>query len=356
MRSDDFPVDLFSLQLDELKLLQDEAPETKSQRRPCPIDDLDLLFENSLGAFTLSPFKEDEKFVSSATSDDGHTFATPLPTPPFTPSSSRGRTPCSSGQSSPQRYSSGQVSPVWDGNAIQDAAVGGNSVESKEKLPRYKRPSHIKAEYKRRGKIQSGFEELQKVVPSLADTQQPSGKHSKCTMLLKTVEFLRHVRNENKSLQRETDKLRDEIRVLTAEINSHQEELPAAGLMVAPPTLPPVSTDMQSMFDDYLRTRIHQNWKFWIFGLIIRPLFNTFSSIVATARAEDFCQTLLNWVETHCSLVVLRPAVFHAVRHLSTNTSILTTPERLPQDVMDLAVRPGEDDDVAMSQPALQQC
>ena len=124
------------------------------QRSPCPIDDLDLLFENSLGAFTLSPFKEEEKLVSSAASDDGHTFATPLPTPPFTPSSSRGRTPCSSGQSSPQRYSSGQVSPVWDGNAIQDAAVGGNSVESKEKLPRYKRPSHIKAEYKRRGKIQ----------------------------------------------------------------------------------------------------------------------------------------------------------------------------------------------------------
>ena len=30
-RPDDFPVDLFSLQLDELKLLQDEAPETKSQ-------------------------------------------------------------------------------------------------------------------------------------------------------------------------------------------------------------------------------------------------------------------------------------------------------------------------------------
>ena len=31
MRSDDFPVDLFSLQLDELKLLQDRAPEAKSQ-------------------------------------------------------------------------------------------------------------------------------------------------------------------------------------------------------------------------------------------------------------------------------------------------------------------------------------
>lgn len=42
-----------------------------------------------------------------------------------------------------------------------------------------------------------------------------------CTMafaILSAVEFLRHVRNENKSLQRETDKLRAEIRVLTADI------------------------------------------------------------------------------------------------------------------------------------------
>ena len=124
------------------------------QQSPRTIDDLDLLFDNSLGAFTLSPFNEDEKVVSSATSDDGYTFATPLPTPPFTPSSSQGRTPCSSGQSSPRRYSSGQVSPVWEGSGMLDGAEGGSSKDTKEKLPRYKRPSHIKAEYKRRGKIQ----------------------------------------------------------------------------------------------------------------------------------------------------------------------------------------------------------
>ncbi|KAI0223875.1 Carbohydrate-responsive element-binding protein [Lamellibrachia satsuma] len=338
-RPDDFPVDLFSLQLDELKLLQVEAPETKSQQSWCSPDDLDLLFDNSLGAFMVSQFNNDnEKLISSAASDDGYTFATPLPTPPFTPSSSQGRTPCSSGQSSPRRYSSGQVSPVWERSGMLDGAEGGSSKDTKEKLPRYKRPSHIKAEYKRRGKIQNGFDKLQSVVPSLVDTQQPAGKRSKSTMLLKTVEFLRHIRNENKSLQRETDKLRAEICVLTGDINRHQEELPAAGLIVAPPILPPAPTDMQSMFEEYLLTRTRQNWKFWIFGLIVRPLFNTFNSIVATASPENFCQMLLNWVETHCSLLVLRPTVFQAVRHLGKKTSILTAPERLPQDVVDLAV------------------
>ena len=129
------------------------------QRTPCPVDDIDLFLGNSLGAFSLSILNDDDsKLISSAHSDDGHTFVTPLPTPPFTPTPSRCRTPCSSGQSSPQRHSSGQTSPVWDrshGTRTPDGATGGNSSDStREKVPRYKRPSHIKAEYKRRGKIQ----------------------------------------------------------------------------------------------------------------------------------------------------------------------------------------------------------
>ena len=125
------------------------------QQSWCSPDDLDLLFDNSLGAFMVSQFDNDnEKLISSAASNDGYTFATPLPTHPFTLSSSQGRTPCSSGQSSPRRYSSRQVSPVWEGSGMLDGAEGGSLKDTKEKLPRYKRPSHINAEYKRRGKIQ----------------------------------------------------------------------------------------------------------------------------------------------------------------------------------------------------------
>ena len=78
---------------------------------------------------------------AASKSEDGPfaQFVTPSPTPPDTPSS-RGRTPCSSGQSSPRRY--GNASPTKGCDA------------TKEKVPRYKRPSHIKAEHKRRCKIQ----------------------------------------------------------------------------------------------------------------------------------------------------------------------------------------------------------
>ena len=47
--------------------------------------------------------------------------------------------------------------------------------------------------------------------------------------------------------------------------SSHQEELPAAGVMVAPPAASqPAPADMQSMFEEYMRTRTRHNWKFWI--------------------------------------------------------------------------------------------
>lgn len=49
-------------------------------------------------------------------------------------------------------------------------------------VPRHKRDSHIKAEYKRRDKIQKGFDTLRELVPALEDC---SPKESKSAMLCK---------------------------------------------------------------------------------------------------------------------------------------------------------------------------
>lgn len=49
-------------------------------------------------------------------------------------------------------------------------------------IPRHKRDSHIKAEHKRRDKIQKGFESLRSLVPSLEDVSE---KESKAVMLFK---------------------------------------------------------------------------------------------------------------------------------------------------------------------------
>ena len=36
-------------------------------------------------------------------------------------------------------------------------------------------------------------------------------------------------------------------------------------------------------------------------------LFDSYNSTVSTASMEEFCRTVLSWLDQHCSLVVLRP-------------------------------------------------
>jgi len=92
------------------------------------------------------------------------------------------------------------------------------------------------------------------------------------------------------------------------------------------------------MFDDYVRARIFQNWKFWIFSMIARPLFQTYNKMVQTSTVHTFASSVVNWCEKHCSLIALRPVMLNTLRQLSTQTSILKTPEHLPGEAITVAL------------------
>jgi len=40
---------------------------------------------------------------------------------------------------------------------------------------------------------------------------------------------------------------------------------------------------------------------------LMRQLFEEYNNMVSTASVEDFCRTVLAWLEQHCSLPALRP-------------------------------------------------
>ena len=46
------------------------------------------------------------------------------------------------------------------------------------------------------------------------------------------------------------------------------------------------------------------------FSTILRPLFDTFNSMVSTASADELCRSTLTWLEQYCSLVALRPGIY----------------------------------------------
>lgn len=129
------------------------------------------------------------------------------------------------------------------------------------------------------------------------------------------------------------------------------------------------------MYNEYVRFRTQENWKFWIvssvitqktikfinfpsknlqLGLIFKPLFESFNSTVSVASMEELSRTAILWVDQHCSLIEMRPgkcfrtfirkpdifmtncktfaAVSNQLRYLSTTTDILSTPPSSLQD------------------------
>lgn len=135
------------------------------------------------------------------------------------------------------------------------------------------------------------------------------------------------LQQERAAMQEEAQQLRDEIEELNAAINLCQQQLPATGVPITHQRF----DQMRDMFDDYVRTRTLHNWKFWVFSILIRPLFESFNGMVSTASLHSLRQTSLAWLEQYCSLPALRPTVLNSLRQLSTSTSILTDPSLVPE-------------------------
>ncbi|CAH1231125.1 MLXIP [Branchiostoma lanceolatum] len=191
-----------------------------------------------------------------------------------------------------------------------------------------RRAIHISAEQKRRFNIKVGFDTLHTLIPTLSS--QGNVKISKAAMLQKTVDYTKKLQAERQQMLEEARVLKQEIEELNSAISNCQAQLPATGA----PVTRQRSDHMKEMFDEYVRTRTSQNWKFWIFSLIIRPLFETYNAAVSTGSMEDFCKTVLSWLDEHCSLPALRPTVLNSLRQLSMTTSILSDPSLLSEQAL----------------------
>ncbi|NWQ78657.1 MLXIP protein, partial [Columbina picui] len=233
----------------------------------------------------------------------------PSPTPSRDCKNSGQASPCTSEQSpspqSPQNSCSGK--PATD-----------PSMTAYKVCNRQMR--HI-SEQKRRFNIKIGFDALNNLV------SPNSMLISHALTLQKTVEYIAKLQQERAQMQEETRRLREEIEELNATIISCQQQLPATGVLITPQRF----DHLRSMFDEYVRSRTLQNWKFWVFSIIIKPLFESFNGMVSTSSFKDLNQTAMAWLDQHCSLPALRPMVLNTLLDLSKTTSILSDPSRLPE-------------------------
>ncbi|XP_023274078.1 carbohydrate-responsive element-binding protein-like isoform X1 [Seriola lalandi dorsalis] len=216
----------------------------------------------------------------------------------------------------------------------QPGFSGHGKIES-SKQTETRRITHISAEQKRRFNIKLGFDTLHNLVTTLSS--QPSIKISKATTLQKTAEYISKMQQERAQLHEEAQRLREEIQVLNSAINACQQQLPATGVPITRQRF----DHMRQKFREYVQAQTLQNWKFWIFSIIIEPLFESYNGMVSTASVEDLCRSTLSWMDQHCSLPALRPMVLRSLRLLSTTTAILTDPSLLPEQAT-LAVTQGD--------------
>ncbi|KAK2102811.1 hypothetical protein P7K49_020478 [Saguinus oedipus] len=263
---------------------------------------------------------------------------------------------------------------------------------------------HISAEQKRRFNIKMGFDTLNSLISNnsklvrelagcapcvvllvagllvvgAASSRLPLLQTSHAITLQKTVEYITKLQQERGQMQEEARRLREEIEELNATIISCQQLLPATGVPVTRRQF----DHMRDMFDEYVKSRTLQNWKFWIelslakatlhsafqvsarlsrgvvpawslptlpllyhrlqFSIIIKPLFESFKGMVSTSSLEELNRTALSWLDQHCSLPILRPMVLNTLRQLSTSTSILTDPAQLPEQASEAITRIGK--------------
>ncbi|XP_034540481.1 carbohydrate-responsive element-binding protein-like isoform X2 [Notolabrus celidotus] len=234
----------------------------------------------------------------------------------------------------------GQISPpnpldkVSNPESSHSVFSGHAKIES-SKQTETRRITHISAEQKRRFNIKLGFDTLHNLVTTLSS--QPSIKISKATTLQKTAEYISKMQQERGQLHEEAQRLREEIQLLNSAINTCQQQLPATGVPITRQRF----DHMRQKFREYVQAQTLQNWKFWIFSIIIEPLFESYNGMVSTASVDDLCRSTLSWVDQHCSLPALRPMVLSSLRLLSTTTAILTDPTLLPEQAT-IAVTQGD--------------
>nr|XP_009860089.1 transcription factor protein isoform X1 [Ciona intestinalis] len=195
--------------------------------------------------------------------------------------------------------------------------------------PIINRTNLISAEQKRRFNIKVGFTRLQSLIPGL--TSQTVSKVSKATIMSKAAQYIKTMQNERLKMSEEIQGLKKEVDVLKSAISECQQKLPATGVPVARPPLDVA----KSKFERWVRERTKRDWKFYLFGLVINPWFDSYQQMVSVTGSEDLCRSVLEWVDQKCSLPALRPNVVQSLQVLGTTTSILTNPANLRQQIED---------------------
>ncbi|CAF3505184.1 unnamed protein product [Rotaria socialis] len=190
------------------------------------------------------------------------------------------------------------------------------------------------AENKRRRNIKNGFESLRTLIPELCD--QSNVKISKAQMLDFTANHIQRTIDLRDKMKTEVDSIQHENEQLQQKIAQYQSSLPVDGIPVIQPTRRSREASY-ALFHQYVAERTKKSWQFYPYSLILKRIFDTFQNTVTCDSPEEFTRSLNEWKTNSLNLAQLRQAASQAVIDMGRVTSIITSPERVPDECVRLA-------------------
>ena len=82
------------------------------------------------------------------------------------------------------------------------------------------------------------------------------------------------LKDEREILSKEVNQLRQSVDQLNRDIALLQSQLPSAGSAPNPDTRP--DSSLQVLFDNHVSACTMQNWKYWVFSLVMQPLLDSY--------------------------------------------------------------------------------
>ena len=155
---------------------------------------------------------------------------------------------------------------------------------------------------------------LKSLVPSLSES---SLKISKAGQLMKAADHIQELQQDNETLGREIEMLKSSSQSLLKDITGFQNQLACKS------SLGPASTNtgngdggnsLHQLYSNHSLSCTQQNWKYWIFSRMMKPLLESFDRSVSNQSIEDLSRTTSSWLDQHVNLVQLRPLVTESLK------------------------------------------
>jgi len=315
----------------------------------------------------VSPIYVDQKHVPMNTSDDvimscKNPSQVSRPSPQSTPPPVMMDTDSRASHNSRKKYSSksGRVTPTgkrsrpqtptsdsesdggyrerepisWMGGRVTPVETKPNirleDLEDEDKYNKRKRSTSGGDGARRKDPMKQMLEQLQQSIPHIGNPDEEKVSHA--GLLVEGSDYIRSLKRENNTTLGNVEHLKLKIDQLHAEIEAFQDQLPEHGSTSIHKILSKRGKSIPDMFADHVRQKTQSDWRYWVFTSIMGHFVHSFAQEVSNISPEEMEKTSIDWLQEKMSMTPLRKDAYRKLAKLSSKTSIMEDPSKLPEE------------------------